>query len=343
MTISEERKKRVIDLYYNQGKTTREIAKIERMSIRDISSILKEEEARRQKYKGKHRQEEKSSKAYQFFSKGKTTVEVVIELNLRESEAIKYYREYWKLKGLHKLNSIYQATDGKLWTFLKLYKQLIKEKGMSVDQVVNAVDTSIHKLPYIENLYEQVKDQAEKMQHIRQRLENDMEVRKNKISILDKIAFSSEQECKRIQHQVQELTDKKYRLEKLIANILSDDNEGYSKIKQIVKENVKAVLANNKILIPIYFAAVIQTLKADPQMVKLIQNIPSANDGEQYKHDNNNTFKYLESNKATILNLAEKNYENLVEALTNNTIAPTSSYSTLSSSLSSTFPNSFDK
>ena len=29
MTISEERKKRVIDLYYNQGKTTREIAKIE--------------------------------------------------------------------------------------------------------------------------------------------------------------------------------------------------------------------------------------------------------------------------------------------------------------------------
>ena len=48
MTISEERKKRVIDLYYNQGKTTREIAKIERISIRDISAILKEEEARRQ-------------------------------------------------------------------------------------------------------------------------------------------------------------------------------------------------------------------------------------------------------------------------------------------------------
>jgi DNA-directed RNA polymerase specialized sigma subunit len=41
------KKKRVIDLYYNQGKTTREIAKIERISIRDISAILKEEEARR--------------------------------------------------------------------------------------------------------------------------------------------------------------------------------------------------------------------------------------------------------------------------------------------------------
>jgi predicted HTH domain antitoxin len=68
LTISEERKKWVIDLYYNQGKTTLEIAKIERMSIRDISAILKEEEARRQKYKDQQQQVEISSKAYTFFS-----------------------------------------------------------------------------------------------------------------------------------------------------------------------------------------------------------------------------------------------------------------------------------
>lgn len=43
LTISEERKKRVIDLYSNQRKTTREIAEIERMSIRDISPIIKQE------------------------------------------------------------------------------------------------------------------------------------------------------------------------------------------------------------------------------------------------------------------------------------------------------------
>ncbi|HKG71138.1 MAG TPA: hypothetical protein VKA87_04525 [Nitrososphaeraceae archaeon] len=74
MTISEERKKRVIDLYYNQGKTTREIAKIERMSIRDISNILKEEEARRQKYKDQQQRQELSSEAYKLFSEGKTPV-----------------------------------------------------------------------------------------------------------------------------------------------------------------------------------------------------------------------------------------------------------------------------
>ena len=42
------------------------------------------------------------------------------------------------------------------------------------------------------------------------------------------------------------------------------------KPNQFIKENVKAILSNNKILISASFAAVIQTLKADPQMVNLI-------------------------------------------------------------------------
>jgi hypothetical protein len=62
------------------------------------------------------------------------------------------YREYWRLKRLHKLNLIYKETDSKLETFLKLYNQVIKEKGMSVDQVANVVEMAIHKLPYMESL-----------------------------------------------------------------------------------------------------------------------------------------------------------------------------------------------
>jgi hypothetical protein len=102
----------------------------------------------------------------------------------------------------------------------------------------------------------------------------------------------------------------------LIANILN--GEVYSKLRQIAKENVKAVLTDNKKLISISFVAIIQTIKADPQMVKLIQNIPSANDGEQNK--DNTTVKYLEFNKDRIIDLSKKNYENLVEALANNVI-----------------------
>jgi hypothetical protein len=76
------------------------------------------------------------------------------------------------------------------------------------------------------------------------------------------------------------------------VNILN--GEGYSKLMRIVRENVKAILANNKQLISISFVALIQTIKADPQMVKIIQNIPSANDGEQHKDNNNNITNFLE-------------------------------------------------
>jgi hypothetical protein len=42
---------------------------------------------------------------------------------------------------------------------------------MSVEQVVNVVEITIHKLPYMESIYRQVKDQAEKMQRTIQRLQ----------------------------------------------------------------------------------------------------------------------------------------------------------------------------
>jgi hypothetical protein len=71
-------------------------------------------------------------------------------------------------------------------------------------------------------------------------------------------------------------------------------------------------------------------------MVNVIYNIPRANDGEQYK--DNNITKYLELNKDILLDLSEKHYENLVEALTNNAIGSASySNSTLPLSSSSTF------
>src|SRR5215212_698768 len=154
LQISEERRKQAIDLYFNQHKTYAEITQIEKISPRDIYAIIKEEEARRQNYKDQQQQEEKSSKAYKLFSEGKTPVKVAITSNLEQPEITKLYREYWKLKRLHVLDSIFTQTDGKLKTFLKLYLyRLMKEKGMSIEQVVNAADIDIHKLPYMESLY----------------------------------------------------------------------------------------------------------------------------------------------------------------------------------------------
>lgn len=51
------------------------------------------------------------------------------------------------------------------------------------------------------------------LQYTTQGLVNDIEARKNKISILDMTAFSYEHGCKRTEQQIQELSIRKDRLE----------------------------------------------------------------------------------------------------------------------------------
>jgi hypothetical protein len=109
------------------------------------------------------------------FSNGKTPLQVAIALNIRQSESAKYYREYWKLKGLDKLNTIHTETNGNTWPLWKLYQELIEKRGMSIEQVVNVVEIAIHKLPHMETLYRQIKDKVDKLQYTRQSLANDIE------------------------------------------------------------------------------------------------------------------------------------------------------------------------
>jgi ABC-type phosphate/phosphonate transport system substrate-binding protein len=78
---------------------------------------------------------------------------------------------------------------------------------------------------------------------------------------------------------------------------------------------------NNEKLISLSFTAVIQTLRINPQMASLIYSIPTANNSQQDKDNSSNITKCLELNKDSICEgLAEKNYQNLIEAMTNNSI-----------------------
>ena len=82
----DEKEKRIIDLYYNQGKTTREIIKELRVSPNYVSAILKKEEEKNNSNVTNNQQQSSSAvatKAYELFSKGKKPVEVAIALNLR--------------------------------------------------------------------------------------------------------------------------------------------------------------------------------------------------------------------------------------------------------------------
>jgi predicted DNA-binding protein YlxM (UPF0122 family) len=135
LQLTDQRKKRVIDLYFNQHKTYAEIAEIEKMSPRDINIIIKEEKSRRLQYKHVKQQQEISSNAYKLFSEGKHPVDVAIALNLREPEATKYYSEYWKLKRLHKLNLIYEEIGDDIRHIIELHRRAKKE-GAGIEQIL---------------------------------------------------------------------------------------------------------------------------------------------------------------------------------------------------------------
>lgn len=131
-----ERESKVLELY-NQGKTTRDIAKEQRLSLRDIGLILKKhgvnhgiviDDGNKNK---KSYANEKSTQAYKLFSEGKKPIEVAIQLGLSEREATRYYTEYWRLRHLYKLYFIYKESKGNLSTFLKLYR-LLKRLGIGL-------------------------------------------------------------------------------------------------------------------------------------------------------------------------------------------------------------------
>jgi hypothetical protein len=84
------------------------------MALRDINIIIKEEDARRQKYQHQQQQEEISAEAYKLFSEKKSPIEVAVTLSLREPAATKLFIEYCKLKRLHILISIYKETNREL-------------------------------------------------------------------------------------------------------------------------------------------------------------------------------------------------------------------------------------
>jgi transposase len=151
----QERQRLVLELY-NQGKSIREIAKEARMSFRDIGVILnKAVEEKAEGLKEKHEEIQQlsvSSQAYKLFSEGKTPLEVAIALNLKESEATKYYKEYWKLKQLHNLNMVYEETKDDIEPFLRLYR-LSKAAGMSARHVTNLLKIANTDLPDIQCRY----------------------------------------------------------------------------------------------------------------------------------------------------------------------------------------------
>jgi hypothetical protein len=218
----ESRKARVRHLYFVEGKTVREIAEKERMSIRDISAIIKEEEARRQSHEDdsqKQLEGKISAAAYSLFNQGKTPVEVAIELKLTEPPVSKLYKEYLHLKGYPEIVSLCDKIGEDAWAYLELY-QLCNSIGMSNTEIVKAVDIALNKLPLADEKYFKIRKKINELAEIEQRLRNDNEVLKAKnFSLINETADLEAQRyelieyCNRRKQEVEELRNEQQNIQ----------------------------------------------------------------------------------------------------------------------------------
>jgi hypothetical protein len=296
------------------------------MSFRDIGAILNK--AVKEKTEGSKEQEQQqqprlslSAQAYRLFSDRKTPLDVAIELNLGETEATKYYKEYWKLKQLHNLNMVYEEFRGDIEPFLKLYK-LAKRKGMGVKQVVNLLAIASDDLPTLEKRFKTLRNDVSMLQFQKRIDERNLYQLNNQIASRTKLLNSLRISCIIQRRVIENLYNEKARLEDLITGF-KNSNKEYLKIKQASEEKVKSVLTKDKLLLKFATFSVIESLRSNPELYNFIMyynsnnTAPSFMSGVQLQHQQQS---FNDSYTALIIEEAEKLYNNLITQFTNGVI-----------------------
>jgi len=205
---SNEREGHVLELY-DQGKSTRDIAKELRMSLRDIGYILKKDQVNHgivtivdngnnsSNNNNNKPPNEKATHAYKLFSEAKKPVEVAIQLTLSEKEATRYYTEYWRLKRLYSLCHIYQESKGNLSYILKLFA-LAKRQGITADNIewfVNLVNIDTYNIPDLQKQYARLQDEVQGIDHQKVVSKAKLNNMNNRVSILCRTMYQLSATC----------------------------------------------------------------------------------------------------------------------------------------------------
>jgi hypothetical protein len=358
--LTRQERERLVQELYNQGKTYREISKVARISPRDIGIILNKvieektkeskEEGIKQQHDTKNQNQEQqqqqhlslSAQAYKLFSDRKTPLEVTIALNLGESEATKFYKEYWKLKQLHNLNMVYEETKGDIVPFLKLYK-LAKRKGIGVRHVVDILAIANNDLPVLEGRFKRLGNDISTLQSQKRIDERNLYQLNNQIASTTKLLTSYRISCIRERREIGKLYNEKAIIGNLVTQFKNNNEEYLNKIKQEAEEKVKDVLTNGKLLLKFATLSVIESLRSNPELYNFIihdnsNNTTIISNGSNYHSlmlsgQQHQQQSFNDSYTTLILEEAEKIYNELITELTNRVIASVATGTIRASSL----------
>jgi hypothetical protein len=315
-----EREELVLDLYFNQNKTYYEIAKIARMSPRDIKPII--DKAINEKERTQHKTT--AVQAYELFSKGKTLLEVTIDLNLGQAQATAYYGEYLKIVSLDNITKIYLEFQGDTSYFVKLCKEA-KAAKMGVSQVVNLLRIANGYLPSVQHRYEQLQEHNNQLESILKTKSMELQNLNNQITDASKFLDTITSECRLKTSMLQTLREQAAKMEAFVNNYKTRDQE-YVKLIKSIEDKVRDALSDKKRFLELASFSVIESMRSSPDRYSsLVYHDNKKNPSNDNNNHNGSSRQILapppydgyiiEHYKSTLSEESVKLYDGLVDWL----------------------------
>jgi hypothetical protein len=303
----------VIELY-EQGKSSREIAKEVHMSFGDIASIIRRHSG---KAKAETRKEEgsgvvlsKDTQVFKLFELHKSPIEVTIELDLRSDDVGKLYKEWWQLKGLDQLNQLYEEIGDDIFRFHRTYKY-IKDRGYTPHQLIDAAN-HLDELPLLRSEREQLTQEIQNLALEKDQLNESTTFARMELNGINLGIDVHKKELDRLNY-------KKRQYESLIASL--NRSAGCQRIRSIAEATATSILRDNKEVLQVALRALLQSLREEPRNELQMLIYGSLNYPMYEPRNGNMPRNYLQLRQAVILQAAEEMYTDLLAKCVNNAMS----------------------
>jgi hypothetical protein len=260
----------ILDLYYNQKKTFREIQKIIRKSPRDLKKIIDKANPDKSSSLSVY------SQAYRMFKEGNHPIDVATSLNLRQREVSEIYREYWDLNGMYYLNQIYGETKDEIWSVIEFYKQM-KAAGKNTAHAIRLLEFANNDAPAVEGKITEL-ERKEATLNIRiQRAAKIFQEFNDSILNEQKTLEQYRSEIRQAKRELAHLYVEKIKLENSM-DYFHNNNEAYLKIKRIIKQEIEYIMANSvRQLLRFALASIFESSRRHPgKLQSLYYNMSTA-------------------------------------------------------------------
>jgi hypothetical protein len=237
----------------------------------------------------------KAARAFELFLQGKQSVEVAIELDMSADEVEGLHVQYWRLRKLDELETLYNEAKYSLSLLLRLFKTLKAMRIIKDKDIYDIIELANNGLPTLRNRHQDMLNQVKALRGEKVALINEIHGLRNSFYTNGQIISRQNEESRMLERRLNRLRD-------LLLN--ASKGSDYHKVMEIIDQR----LNDKKPLLVAAFVAVMDTLKKNPYGLNLLNS--SSAGIEDY------LTKDMDGNR--LLKFAESCYNNLLKSYAKN-------------------------